>query len=98
MRAGTIVAALSGLAVMAALVALFGAGAVLRSLLAIGWSGFAAICLIQLGLIAVMGLAWRGLAPEAPPGPSCGAVSSAMPAPRSCRCPRSGAACSAPGP
>lgn len=50
---------------MGALVAVFGAGAVAQSLRAIGWRGFAAICLIQLALIAVMGLAWRGLVPGA---------------------------------
>jgi putative membrane protein len=66
MKAIPIVAALAGLAAIAALIAVFGAGAVLRSLIAIGWRGFAAICLIHLGLIAVMGLAWRGLAPGRP--------------------------------
>jgi len=66
MRAVSIVAALAGLAAMATLVAVFGAGAVVRSLLAIGWRGFAAICLVHLGLIAVMGTAWRGLVPGAP--------------------------------
>jgi glycosyltransferase 2 family protein len=66
MKAVPVIAALLGLAVMAALIAVFGAGAVLGSLLAIGWKGFAAICLIHLGLIAVMGLAWRGLVPRVP--------------------------------
>src|SRR5271165_6080023 len=42
------------------------ADAVIRSLLAIGWGGFAAICLIHLALIAVMGTAWRALVPHAP--------------------------------
>jgi putative membrane protein len=66
MKAVPIIAALVGLAVMAALVAFFGAGAVLGSLIAIGWRGFAAICLIHLVLIAVMGIAWRGLVPQVP--------------------------------
>lgn len=66
MKAIPIVTALAGVAAIAALIAVFGAGAVLRSLAAIGWRGFAAICLIHLGLIAVMGLAWRGLAPGRP--------------------------------
>ncbi len=66
MKAIPIVAAVIGLAVIAVLIAVFGAGAVLRSLTAIGWRGFAAICLIHLGLIAVMGLAWRGLVPGRP--------------------------------
>jgi glycosyltransferase 2 family protein len=66
MRSLSILAALLGLAAVAALVAVFGAGAVVRSLLAVGWRGFAAVCLIHLGLIAVMGIAWRGLVPGAP--------------------------------
>jgi putative membrane protein len=66
MKAIPIVAALAGLAVTAGLVAVFGAGAVVRSFLAIGWAGFAAICLIHLALVAVMGIAWRGLVPGAP--------------------------------
>ena len=64
MKTLSMVAAVAGLAVMAALVAVFGAGAVARSLLALGWTGFAAICLIHLALIAVMGIAWRGLVSE----------------------------------
>ncbi len=65
MKAVSIVAALAGLAAMAVLVAVFGAGAVARSLLAIGWAGFAAVCLIQLALIGLMGLAWGRLVPGA---------------------------------
>ncbi len=61
MKAVSIAAAVAGVAAMAVLVAVFGAGAVARSLLALGWAGFALICLIQLVLIAVMGVAWRGL-------------------------------------
>src|SRR5437899_3306440 len=61
-----VIGAAAGLAAIGALVAYFGAGAVMRSLLAIGWDGFAAICLIHLGLMAVMGLAWRALVPAAP--------------------------------
>jgi glycosyltransferase 2 family protein len=66
MKAVPVVALLAGLALAGALVAVFGLDAVARSFLAIGWSGFALICLIHLGLIAVMGLAWRGLVPRAP--------------------------------
>jgi putative membrane protein len=69
MKAVPIIAALVGLAVMAVLIAAFGAGAVLRSLIAVGWKGFTAICLIHLALIAVMGFAWRGLVPGAPAWP-----------------------------
>ncbi len=61
-----VIAALTGLALTAALVAVFGAGAVIRSFLAIGWKGFVAICLIHLALVSVMGCAWRGLVPGAP--------------------------------
>jgi putative membrane protein len=52
-----------GLAVMAALVAYFGAGEVWNSLMAVGAGGFAAVCAIHLVLIAAMGLAWRALLP-----------------------------------
>ncbi len=60
-----VVGAAAGLTAIGALVGYFGAGAVVRSLLAIGWDGFAAICSIHLGLIAAMGLAWRALLPGA---------------------------------
>jgi putative membrane protein len=63
MRAWPILAAIAGVAAIAALVGYFGAGAVMRSLLAVGGPGFAAICAIHLVLIAAMGLAWRALLP-----------------------------------
>jgi glycosyltransferase 2 family protein len=66
MKAFSIIAALAGLAVMATLVAVFGASAVVRSFLAVGCKGFLAICLIHLGLVAIMGVAWRSLVPGAP--------------------------------
>jgi glycosyltransferase 2 family protein len=66
MKVFPIVAALLGLAVIAVLIAVFGVGAVLSSLTAIGWRGFAAVCLIHLALMALMGIAWRGLVPSAP--------------------------------
>ncbi len=66
MKAVPIIALLAGLALTATLVAVFGASAVVHSFLAIGWRGFIVICLIHLGLIAVMGIAWRGLVPGAP--------------------------------
>jgi putative membrane protein len=56
-----------GVVAMAALVGVFGAGAVLRSLAAVGVPGFAAICAIHLVMMVVMGLAWRALLPEARP-------------------------------
>lgn len=61
-------AAIAGVAAMAASIGYFGAGAVMRSLLAVGGAGFGAICAIHLLLIAVMGLAWRALLPGAHPG------------------------------
>ncbi len=60
------VAVAIGLALMAALVAHYGAGPVTRSLLAVGWIGFAAVCAIHLALVAAMGIAWRALLPGAP--------------------------------
>jgi hypothetical protein len=68
MKAWPILAAIAGVAAMAALVGYFGAGAVMRSLLAVGGAGFIAICAIHLVLIAAMGLAWRALLPGAPAG------------------------------
>lgn len=63
MKTVSILAAVVGVAVMAALVGYFGAGAVARSLLAVGITGFLAICAMQLALTAAMGLAWRVLLP-----------------------------------
>jgi putative membrane protein len=61
----SVLAAIVGLTVIAALVAYFGPASVTRPLVALGWTGFAAICAIHLALIAVMGLAWAALLPEA---------------------------------
>ncbi|HMD62899.1 MAG TPA: lysylphosphatidylglycerol synthase domain-containing protein [Stellaceae bacterium] len=66
MKLFPVLAALVGLALMTALVAHFGVGAVIRPLVAVGWTGFAAICLIHLALIAVMGIAWGVLMPGTP--------------------------------
>ena len=66
MRFISLSSAIAGLVVIGALVAYFGAEAVLRALFTIAWGGFAAICLIHLALIAVMGAAWRALVPGAP--------------------------------
>jgi putative membrane protein len=57
---------LAGLAVIGALVGSFGASDVIRSLRAIGWAGFGAICLIHLGVISLEGVAWRLLVPGRP--------------------------------
>src|SRR5437764_5798948 len=66
MKGLPILAAAVGVAAIAALIGYFGAGAVMRSLLAVGGIGFAAICAIHLGLMAAMGLAWRALLPGSP--------------------------------
>jgi glycosyltransferase 2 family protein len=63
MKRVSLLAAAIGLALGVGLLVHFGVGAVLSSLLAIRWEGFAAICLIQAALIAVMGIAWRALLP-----------------------------------
>ncbi|MBV9586790.1 MAG: flippase-like domain-containing protein [Alphaproteobacteria bacterium] len=66
MKTWPVLAVVVGIAAIAGLVAYFGAGAVIRSLFAVGYLGFAAICAIHLALMAVMGLAWRTLLPGAP--------------------------------
>jgi glycosyltransferase 2 family protein len=66
MRVVSIIAAFAGLAVIGVLVGHFGVEAVIRSLRAIGWSGFLVICLIHLAVIAVEGVAWRLLVTETP--------------------------------
>jgi glycosyltransferase 2 family protein len=66
-RLVSILAAIAGLALLGVLVVHFGAESVTRSLLAVGWTGFGAICLIHLALIAIMGIAWWVLVPG--PGP-----------------------------
>jgi glycosyltransferase 2 family protein len=62
-RAAACAALLIGLSLIAILVIHFGAGAIARSALTVGGAGFAAICLIHLVLIAVMGVAWCLLLP-----------------------------------
>ena len=65
MKVIPIIAAILGLAMIGALVGYFGAGAVVRSLRAIGWAGFSAICVIHLAVISLEGIAWRLLVPRA---------------------------------
>src|SRR5271169_6926624 len=67
MKAVSLLAAAMGIVLIGVLVVHFGAGAVARSLLAVGWAGFAAVCLIHLALIAVMGIAWWVLLPGTNP-------------------------------
>jgi putative membrane protein len=59
----SVLAAVLGLSLIAALVFHFGPQAVTRSLIAVGWTGFAAVCSIHLALMAVMGIAWGVLMP-----------------------------------
>jgi putative membrane protein len=66
MRVVSAIAALAGLALIAALIGHFGADAVLRSLRAIGWTGFSVICLIHVAVISVEGIAWRLLVTGVP--------------------------------
>jgi putative membrane protein len=56
-----------GIAAMVALVVHFGAGAVVAALAAVGLSGFAAVTVIHIALIALMGLAWGALLPGVRP-------------------------------
>jgi len=60
----SLLVAMAGLALIGVLVGYFGADAVIRSLLAVGWAGFATICLIHFALMAVMGIAWGALLPK----------------------------------
>jgi len=69
MKVLPIIAGLVGLAIIGALVGYFGAGAVIRSLRAIGWTGFSAICAIHLGVISLEGVAWRLLVTGRPVWP-----------------------------
>jgi putative membrane protein len=59
----SVLSAIVGLTLIAALVAYFGVGAVTRSLVAVGWTGFSVICWLHLVLIAIMGIAWGALLP-----------------------------------
>lgn len=63
MKLASVLAGLAGLALIGALLVHFGAASVARSLWAIGAGGFAAICVIHLALIALMGVAWAMLLP-----------------------------------
>jgi glycosyltransferase 2 family protein len=64
MKWASLLAAAVGLALLGWLLVHFGVEAVFNSLLAVGWAGFAAICVIQAALIAVMGIAWWALLPR----------------------------------
>lgn len=55
---------LVGVAVATGLVAWFNVGAILATLVAIGWGGFALICAFHFCLIAINGIAWHVLTPD----------------------------------
>jgi putative membrane protein len=59
----SVLAGLAGLTLLTVLLAHVGFDAVIRPLVAVGWTGFAVICAIHLGLLAVMGIAWGFLIP-----------------------------------
>jgi putative membrane protein len=60
----SVLAGVAGLSLITALVFYFGPQAVTRPLIAVGWTGFAAVCSIHLALITVMGIAWGVLMPD----------------------------------
>jgi len=66
MRTGAIVAALAGLAVAVWFVLHVGFASVMSAAAAVGWSGFAILCLYALAMAAVLGAAWYALTPSAP--------------------------------
>jgi glycosyltransferase 2 family protein len=59
----SVLAGVAGLSLITALVFHFGLQAVTRPLIAVGWTGFAAVCSIHLALMTVMGIAWGVLLP-----------------------------------
>jgi glycosyltransferase 2 family protein len=56
--------AIAGLCLSTALIAWFGAGNVLAGALRVGWSGFGLLCLWQLALFVLLGLAWDVIVPR----------------------------------
>jgi glycosyltransferase 2 family protein len=58
---------LVGVALATGLVAWFNAGAILATLVAIGWSGFVLVCGFHFLLIAINGVAWHVLTPDVAP-------------------------------
>ena len=58
---------LIGVAVATGLVAWFNTGAILATLVAIGWGGFVVVCGFHFCLIAINGIAWQMLTPDIAP-------------------------------
>jgi glycosyltransferase 2 family protein len=63
MKIRIVIIAALGVALALYLVVFAGAGAVFSAALAIGWSGFAVLCLYALGLFIVLGAGWYSLLP-----------------------------------
>ncbi|GAB0114016.1 lysylphosphatidylglycerol synthase domain-containing protein [Acidisoma sp. C75] len=59
---------LAGILLAIGLVFAFGARHVLEAMLSVGWAGFAAFVVAQLGLDFILALAWRLIVPDAQPG------------------------------
>lgn len=64
MKLRIVVIAALGAALALYLVAFVGIGAVLSAAVAVGWSGFAILCLYTLALFLVLGMAWQVLLPD----------------------------------
>lgn len=64
-RTGAAIAALAGLAGAAYLIFRVGFHSILDSVVSVGWSGFALLCLYSLANFTLLGFAWLALAPPA---------------------------------
>jgi putative membrane protein len=64
MKLRIVVIAALGAALAFYLVAVVGIGAVFSAAVAVGWGGFAILCVYVLGLFLVLGMAWRVLLPD----------------------------------
>src|SRR5258707_5135443 len=64
MKVRIVVIAALGAALALYLVAFVGIGAVFSAAVAVGWSGFAILCLYTLALFLVLGMAWHVLLPD----------------------------------
>jgi glycosyltransferase 2 family protein len=62
-KAATIVIAIAGLVLGTCVIGYFGFGAVAHAFLAVGWTGFAAVCAFHAALYCLLGLAWWVILP-----------------------------------
>jgi glycosyltransferase 2 family protein len=67
MKIAGLVATLLGFVAGTGLVAYYGFGSVIGVLVTVGWLGLLVVCLLRLGLVAVLGLAWHVLLPSPRP-------------------------------